>query len=424
MKKMMRTTALGGALVFMVASAHAMDDGFMVGNTTFKIGGYVDLDVHMTEYSNGTTPANRIDRDMYIPSLTPTAADGDSSEHFDMTAETSRLSFTAMNGGTKGYIEIDFLGDNANERVSNSHRPRIRRAFIKNGNWLMGQEWSTYQNLSAIPESASFLAASDGQIFVRQQMVRWTNGPLQIALENPGESRVRTTEMVDVVTFENVDVDVDTNNDGDTEDTTDTTITVQTRVVTPTPRDVTNTVDQAERPDIVVRCNYKADFGNISASLLNRQITHGDFEEDAISFSVAGRVKAGPGDVRFSYSAGEGMGRYIGLHAANEVHTVTTGTGDAARQRLELVESTGIVAAYRLPLGNDGARLNVGISSLEVDDPQAGQLETVSSSYVAYLWNPAPKVTYGVEYLQGTRENEGGAEGDIDRFTFSAKYAF
>lgn len=378
MKKMMRTTALGGALVFMAASAQAMDDGFMVGDTTFKIGGYVDLDVHMTEYSSGTTPANRIDRDMYIPSLTPTG-DSEGSEHFDFQAETSRLSFTAMNGGTKGYIEIDFLGDNADERVSNSHRPRIRRAFIKSGNWLMGQEWSTFQNLSAIPESASFLTASDGQIFVRQQMVRWTNGPLQIALENPGESRVDGTA-----------------------------------------------VDEAETPDLVVRYNYKADFGNISVSMLNRQIKMGeDFDENGVSFSVAGKVKAGPGDLRFSYSAGEGMGRYIGLHAANEANTRGTG----ANAVIELNESTGIVAAYRLPLGNDGSRLNIGISSLEVDDPAGGQLETVSSQYVAYLWSPKPKLTYGVEYLTGTRENapEGNAaaaEGDIDRFTFSAKFAF
>ena len=58
MKKMMRTTALGGALVFMAASAQAMDGGFMVGNTTVKLGGYVDLGLHMTEYSAGTTPAN------------------------------------------------------------------------------------------------------------------------------------------------------------------------------------------------------------------------------------------------------------------------------------------------------------------------------------------------------------------------------
>ena len=387
MKKLMRTTALGGALVFMAASAHAMDDGFMVGNTAFKIGGYVDLDVHMTEFSKSppagassvhVNHANTIGRDMYIPSLTPTAVD-ESLEYFDMTAETSRLSFTAKNGGTTGYIEIDFLGDNADERVSNSHRPRIRRAFIKSGNWLMGQEWSTFQNLSAIPESASFLAASDGQIFVRQQMVRWTNGPLQIALENPGESRVDGTAF-----------------------------------------------DNAERPDIVVRYNHKLDgrmSGNISASLLSRQISNGmegeaSFDEDAVSFSVAGRVKAGPGDIRFSYSQGEGMGRYIGLHAAHEANT--RGMGDAAKT--ELNESTGIVAAYRLPLGN-GARVNFGMSSLEVDDPDAG-LETVSSQYVAYLWSPKPKLTYGVEYLTGTRENADGAEGDIDRFTFSAKFAF
>jgi hypothetical protein len=87
------------------------------------------------------------------------------------------------------------------------------------------------------------------------------------------------------------------------------------------------------------------------------------------------------------------------------------------------------VLAYRLPLGRNGGRLNIGTSSLEVDDPQAGQLETVESQYVAYLWSPKPKLTYGVEYLTGTRENEVNAagvkgEGDIDRATFSVKFAF
>ena len=375
MRKLFIGTALCGAFVSSAMSSQAMDmkDGFMVGDTTFKLGGYVDLDVHMTEYSSGTTPANRIDRDMYIPSFTPTG-NGEGSDHFDFTTETSRLSFTAKNGGTTGYIEIDFLGDNADERVSNSHRPRIRRAFIKSGNWLMGQEWSTFQNLSAIPESASFLTASDGQIFVRQQMVRWTNGALQIALENPGESRIGSTAGQ----------------------------------------------DNAERPDLVVRYNYKGDFGNISASLLSRQISNGmdgdaGFDEDGVSFNVAGRVKAGPGDVRFSYSGGEAMGRYIGLHAAFEAANVG--------EQMELLETTGYVVAYRLPVGNDSGRFNIGLSSLEVDEADAG-LETVSSQYVAYLWSPKPKLTYGVEYLQGTRENFDGAEGDIDRFTFSAKFAF
>lgn len=279
MKKMMRTTALGGALVFMAASAQAMDDGFMVGNTTFKLGGYVDLDVHMAEFSNGPDDANHISSDIYIPSTTPTTPNGESSENFDMTIETLRLSFTAMNGDTKGYIELDFWGRaggaDGNERVSSSFHPRIRRAVVESGNWLMGQEWTTFQNLSAIPESASFLTASDGQIFVRQPMVRWTNGPLQIALENPGESRIGGTAAE-------------------------------------------NAFDRAERPDIVVRYNYKAGFGNISASLLSRQISNGlegdaGFDEDGVSFNVAGRVKAGPGDVRFSYSNGEGIWAVISV---------------------------------------------------------------------------------------------------------------
>lgn len=377
MKRMLRTTALGGALVFMAASAQAMDmkDGFMVGDTSFKIGGYVDLDIHMTEFSagarsdTGSGAGGSLVRDFYIPSVTATG-NGEGSEYFDMTARTSRLSFTAKNGGTTGYIELDFLGSGGNERVSSSFDPRLRRAFIKSGNWLLGQEWSTFQNLSAIPESASFLAASDGQIFVCQAMVRWTNGPLQIALENPGESRIGGTAGQ----------------------------------------------DNAERPDLVVRYNYKADFGNVSASLLSRQISDGgNFDEDGVSFNLAGRVKAGPGDVRFSYSSGEGMGRYIGLHAAFEAANID--------EQMELLESTGYVLAYRLPVGNNGGRINIGTSSLEVDEVDAG-LETVSSQYVAYLWSPKPKLTYGVEYLTGTREDVGGAEGDVDTLTFSAKFAF
>lgn len=109
------------------------------------------------------------------------------------------------------------------------------------------------------------------------------------------------------------------------------------------------------------------------------------------------------------------MGRYIGLHAAFEAGNING--------NMELLESTGYVLAYRLPFGNTGSRINIGTSSLEVDKVDAG-LETVSSNYVAYLWSPKPKLTYGVEYLTCTRENVDGTEGDIDRATFSVKFAF
>ena len=70
-------------------------------------------------------------------------------------------------------IAADFLGSGqGNELVSNSYSPRLRRAFVKYGNWLAGQEWSTFQNTSAIPESASFLILSDGMVFIRQPQIR------------------------------------------------------------------------------------------------------------------------------------------------------------------------------------------------------------------------------------------------------------
>ncbi|HRX75579.1 MAG TPA: DcaP family trimeric outer membrane transporter, partial [Hyphomonas sp.] len=135
-------------------------DGFLVGDTTLKFGGFVDLDVHATSLSDGDITSTSIARDFYIPGSTPIGGEG--TDFTDFTAESSRFFLAASkpvgDGKVEGYIEMDFLGSGqGNELVSNSYSPRLRRAYMKYGNWLAGQEWSTFQNTSAIPESASFL---------------------------------------------------------------------------------------------------------------------------------------------------------------------------------------------------------------------------------------------------------------------------
>ena len=60
----------------------------------------------------------------------------------------------------------------------------MRRAFVDYKGFRVGQEWTTFQNLSSIPESASFLALSDGIVFNRQAMIRYTSGAFQLAVEN------------------------------------------------------------------------------------------------------------------------------------------------------------------------------------------------------------------------------------------------
>ncbi|MGC6534681.1 MAG: DcaP family trimeric outer membrane transporter [Parvibaculales bacterium] len=371
MTKLSKSAAIGATALLMSTSAMAAD---------VKISGFVDFDTHITETDKAELDS-QLGQDFYIPSLTPTLAGaGESFENMHHTAQSSRLRLSAKQDGITAFFELDFFGSAGNERVSNSDNPRLRRAFIKTDNLLMGQEWSTFQNLSAIPESASFLVASDAQVFVRQNQIRYTNGAFQIALEDGGRSRVY-------------------DNDSNTR----------------------SEHQNQEFGDIVLRYNHKADFGNVSVSYLQRAEV--EVEEgvtvDGSGFNIAGRVKAGAGDVRFSYVSGEGLGRYVGLHATEEGYVDSD-------NKAHNTESTGHVIALRYPLG--AGRINIGNSTLTIDNPaEDGRVEESTSSYVAYLWNPKPKLTYGVEYLTAdlTKQATGAAnEGNMTRMTFSAKLAF
>lgn len=360
--------------------AFATNTGFMVGDTTFKLAGFIDVDAHATTLSDGGIASNSIARDFYIPGATPIG--GDEMSFTDLTAQGSRFAMTAQKPvGDKtvtGYLELDFLGSaQGNELVSNSFSPRLRRAYIDYGNWRLGQEWSTFQNTSAIPESASFLVLSDGMVFVRQAQLRYTHGNWQFAIENPNT----------------------------------TSLNIGSR-------------DENLLPDVVARYNMKGDYGNISIAGIARQLRAdlGPTEEETFGYglSVAGRVKVGDkDDIRFNLTGGEGLGRYIGLAASRATALDPNG-------ELEAIPSYGGLIAWRHPFG-ETARLNVGYSGLFIDNPSylgGGATSSVQSAYGAVLWDIAPKVTTGVELLHGIRELESGAEGDITRFTFSTKYAF
>lgn len=355
-------------------------DGFRVGDATVKIGGIIDLDAHVTHLDGGAIASNSIARDFYIPGSTPIG--GESTTFTDFTAESTRFFISASQpageGSVTGYLEMDFLGSaQGNELVTNSYSPRMRRAFVTYGNWLAGQEWSTFQNTSAIPESASFLILSDGMIFLRQPQIRYTHGNWQFAIENPN-----------------------------------------------TPTITSGNQDANTLPDAVVRYNWKGDYGNVSLAGLARQLRmeEAGIAEETFGYglSVSGLLKVGArDDIRFNLVGGEGVGRYVGLAAGREA--VLSPAGE-----LEAIPAYGGLIAWRHPLG-ETARLNIGYSGLFLDNPSyvpAATTASVQSAYAAILWDVAPKVTLGVEAMHGIREEESGADGAISRFTFSTKYAF
>lgn len=365
-------------------------DGFTLGDTTFKIGGFVDLDTHVTHLSDGSIGSSSIARDFYIPSVTPVGS-GESTTVTDLTAQASRLSFSAERGDgenkAQGFLEMDFLGSlQGNERVSNSYALRLRRAFLDYKGFRVGQEWSTFQNTSAIPESASFLVLSDGMSFVRQPMIRYTNGNLQVALESGNAT------------------------------------------ITPSTGSGRIEADSNLIPDVIARYNLSGNYGNISLAAIGRQLRleTGAMDEATFGFGVSasGRIKLGEkDDIRFNAIAGEGMGRYVGLNALNGA-ALNPATGE-----LEAIPSYGGLIAWRHPFG-ETSRFNVGYSALLADNPDflitlnPATTKSVQSAYTAFLWDVGPKVTMGVEGMWGIKTLENDTSGSIQRFTFSTKYGF
>ena len=241
--------------------------------------------------------------------MTPVSGVEESAQ-FDAHARQSRFRFTTTTDteeGDKitGVLEFDFLvTNNGNERISNSYTPRMRHAFLKYKNWTVGQTWSTFMDVGALPETVDFIGVTDATIFDRQPLVKYTNGAWEFALENP-----ETT-------------------------------------VTPNGGGGRIVADDNNVPDFVARYMSKQDWGYFKVAGLLRQIkyengTDIDGSSSAWGVSLTGKVNLDGGDdIHVIFNTGSGLGRYIGLNAANGA--VVTPDGD-----LEAIDSYGYAIAYR-----------------------------------------------------------------------------
>ncbi|WP_371186645.1 DcaP family trimeric outer membrane transporter [Thalassotalea maritima] len=355
-------------------------------DTTFTFGGYIKIDSFWTETSDGAIASNSIGRQFYVPSTIPVNA-GDSATSFDTHARSSRFNFgttSDVDGAKiKTFLEFDLLGTaGGNELVSNSYSPRLRHAFVSYNNWLVGQTWSTFQNVGALPESIDFLGPADGSVFVRQSQVRYTHGNWQFALENP-ESLIHNYQGAGRSAY-----------------------------------------DESVLPDVVARYNISEDWGQMSLAGLMRQLkADNDLIDDtatAFGISVSGKLKVGSkDDIRFMGTYGSGMGRYIGLAL------ISDGVLDT-NHNIETIDSFGGLLAYR-HFWTDTTRSTISYSFLEADnDPNlTGHYVSQSSKslHVNLVFEPAKSFTVGTEYIFANRELENGDDGDMNRLQISVKYA-
>lgn len=398
-----------------VAARAASTSGLQVGDTRFGFKGYVKLDAISSQFSEGEV-GRTVGRDFYVPNQIPVfggagataAANGKSRNFFDLHAKQTRFIVTTETptGGPdalKGHIEMDFLSSaQGDERVSNGYSPELRQAFFTYGKWMAGQAWTTFQDLGALPETADFVGSSDGSVFGRQPQVRYTTGPWQFSLENSqtvvGDSNANAAALAS-------------------------TGKAGTPIASPVESN-DNVV-----PDLVARYTHKGDFGYVSTAGLVRQlkaknpsgaVNVGD-SKTGYGLSISGKIKVGSkDDIRFMLSHGAGIGRYMALNTSNDA-TLNTATGE-----LDLIDITAGYMTYR-HVWTEALRSNFQISAFSASNPAsitADATKKVASGLVNLMYAVNPKLDVGVEGLHATREVEGGAEGDMNRLHFTARYNF
>ncbi len=359
---------------------------FNVGDTQVKFSGFFKLDAMVTdtEYGQLDFPA----RDFYVPSLIPVSGESEGLK-YDTHARQTRFIFnttTALDNGKTigGHLEFDMMSTvGGDERITNGYSPGVRHAFFTYDRWLFGQTWSTFMDVNALPESLDFIGNTDGTIFVRQPQVRYTNGNFQFGIENP--------------------------------QTTLTPFGGGTRIVT----------EDSSLPDLVARYNLKGDWGTFSVSGLARQLSYdtGVSDETETAFGISASAKillSNNNDLRLTISSGDGIGRYLNLNTANDA--VITDDGS-----LEAITATGAAVAYR-QVWNAQWRSNFVYSMFEADNDTdysgTGVTKTTHSGSVNLLYQVASKFMVGMELRYANREIESGADGDMTRLQFSAKYDF
>ncbi|WOB78608.1 DcaP family trimeric outer membrane transporter [Brevundimonas nasdae] len=386
----LETRPAAPAPVQQTAAPAAPGDGFRIGDHTVKFGGFVKVDAYASRYSGGDPANGDALREFHIPGSIPIGGtDEDTATDFNARQTRFWLTTDGMVGGHKigTRMEMDFqtLPGAGDQRTTSPANPALRRAFITIDNWLIGQEWTNFQNTAVLPESADFIGAAEGTVFARQVQVRYTRGPFSVSVENP--------------------------------ETTVTPFGGGARIV----------ADDNSLPDFTARYAVSKPWGDFQFAGLLRQLKYqspaSNIDSTATGWGLSASTKIKVGakdDLRLMVTGGEGIGRYVGLNFSNDA--VLNGAGD--------LDAIGVVAgfaAYR-HVWAPGWRSSLIWSAQKVDNDTGftglAANRSAQSLHANLIWSPVTAFDVGAELMFADREIETGASGDMTRLILFAKYGF
>jgi hypothetical protein len=336
---------------------------------TIGIGGFARLDLIHDFDAIGS-------EDGFDPATIPT--DGTEGEGTRLHAKWTRLNVDfrrpTRRGPARIFIETDFFDDDK--------ALRIRHAYGSVGPLLAGQTWTTFMDEDAIPPTLD-LEEPRAYVFVRHGLIRWSS---------EGGKRLRWA-----LALEEPDSEIEA------------------------PVGIPGSSEDAW-PDLTGRVRWNLGASHLQAAAFVGQArfrADAGPKDDATvwGLSLTGRfATVGLDTLRFQLAYGDGLARYHGGLAA-----APDGNG-----RLEAIPTTSTMLAYQHYWHRRLSSNLVG--SYGVEDNTAGQspdaLHTVGYAALNLVWEFAEKISFGGEYLYGSREDKDGASGTANRLLFVFKFDF
>ena len=333
-------------------------------NVAMKIGGYVKADfIYDFDPIDAT--------DSFITTAIPVGAPDRTNARFH--ARQTRLSFDTRWSDNESNIRIFVEGD----FFSDGDRFRLRHAYGENGWLLVGQTWTTFTDVAAAPATLDF-EGSVSSVNRRQAQARVT-GDLPQGMEY--------SLAIEDTSF----------------------------IIEP-PLGVVGEA-RSPSPDFIARIRMDRDWARFQLAYLYRTLGFQPVDEEVVTSngwglnSTAVVLLTRRCKVYSQVVFGEGIGSYRGLPDAAPV----------SNDRGQLLGLLGWMVGFTKEW-NDTLSSNFTYAENHLDNAPLQRADEVQkTTYLAanLLSQPLDRVTVGVEYLYGIRQNIDGSAGKANRIQFA-----
>ena len=370
-------------------------------DTSLKIYGNVRVD-STYDFAGRTNDINNNDWSsaVFAQPLDTSSAYPQRKGQFYATARASRLGIVTSTPSQWGDLEVKLEGDfnapNAymGELGSNGTQFRLRHAYGRWGNLLVGQTWSNFIDLRSYPETVDFNPTGNVTL-IRQTQLRYTlplgSSALAFSIENP-EGLTSLPPRQD--------------------------------------RSNTGRIDFDRVPDFVVNWSLHGEKAHVSARAVTMEYLNDFRSKRGYALALSGSSRLGAGTLVAGVQGGDGIGRYM----FNSIMQGATDTGTDLRLWRAMGWHIGYTFPWTSTLRSNFIASQTYFGTDEISNAYgrfwSGKADEfvpnkrIDQAGVNLLWGITKNVEAGIEYSWGRRVTFADEEGTQHRINTMIQYHF